>query len=773
MERAMTKRPWCPVLLVWLVVLSLPAVAQETAAPAGAVTGVVQGPDGARLPGVAITLSASGVVAQVVSGDMGAYRISGLRPGRYRVRAELQGFRAAETEFQLAAQESATIDLRLPLDALVETVNVVGSAERASVEPARIRESGARDVGESLAGLAGVWKVRRGAIASDIVVRGYQNDNLTVLIDGARLYGACPNNMDHTAFHVDFAEVDRVEIGKGPFDLKNQGGLGAAVNIVTKRPGEGFHANPQLSFGSYGYVNPSVTASFGTRSVAGLAGYSYRAADPYKDGDGRSFLQPANYKSSALTGRAYDVDTAWTRVDLARGTAHGLQFGYTRQRAGEVLYPYLQMDAVYDNADRANLAYELKRSIGFITAAHAQAYATRVEHWMTDDKRLTSNGMARAYSMATMARTDTGGGKVEVLVPGATIGFEMYQRGWDTKTQLAMMKYQEQASIPNVTVTSAGVYAEYSKPIGEAVRLDLGGRIDRTRSEADPALANTTLYTAYHGASQTSAVDTYPSGKVRLSYKLTSALTLSGGLGHTVRVPDPQERYFALRRAGTDWVGNPFLRPVQNTGVEMNLAYRAGRLYLNGNLHRDALTDAIGIYNQARRMAVAGMTNASARSYRNVSATMSGVEVDGVFPVTDRLFLSGDVSVTRGKQEVDPAAGVNSEWLSEMPPARSRLALRYERRGSARGLFAEVEGIYSAAQNHVDTDLKESPTPAYAIANLRVGGNLWRMRLAVGVGNLFDETYTEHLSYQRDPFRTGVKVYEPGRNVYANVSLVF
>jgi iron complex outermembrane receptor protein len=763
----------CSWLVALLALSSMPAWAQDTTA-AAAVRGVVQGPDGARLPGVAVTVTREGeAVAQVVSGEQGAFRVSGLQPGRYRLRGELQGFRASETSFDAGTSEPATVDLRLSLEALSETVDVVGSAERASVEPARIRESGARDVGEALGTLAGVWKVRRGAIASDVVVRGYQNDNLTVLIDGSRLYGACPNNMDHTAFHVDFAEVERVEIGKGPFDLKNQGGLGAAVNIVTKRPGEGFHANPQISFGSFGYVNPSVTASFGTARVAALAGYSYRAADPYEDGDGRSFLQPANYKTTALGGRAFDVNTAWTRLDLARGTDHGLQVGYTRQRAGVVLYPYLQMDAVYDNADRVNLTYDLKRPMGFITALHAQGYATRVDHWMTDDKRVTSTGMAKPYSMATMAKTHTGGGKAEVLVPGATIGFEMYQRGWDTRTQLAMMKYQEQASIPDVTVTSAGVYAEYSRPFGDAIRLDLGGRVDRTRNEADPALANTPLYLAYHGAAQTSALDTYPSGKVRLSYKLAAALTLSGGVGHTVRVPDPQERYFALRRAGSDWVGNPFLRPVKNTGVELNLAYRAGRLFLNANLHRDALSDAIGVYNQARRIAVSGITNPSARSYRNVDATMSGVEIEGVFPVTDRLFLAGDVSVTRGTQHVDPAAGVNSPWLSEMPPARSRLALRYEQRGSRRGLFAELEGIYSAAQDHVDTDLKESPTPAYAIANLRVGGNVWRFRVAIGVANLFDDTYMEHLSYQRDPFRTGAKVYEPGRNVYTTVAMVF
>ena len=30
--------------------------------------------------------------------------------------------------------------------------------------------------------------------------------------------------------------------------------------------------------------------------------------------------------------------------------------------------------------------------------------------------------------------------------------------------------------------------------------------------------------------------------------------------------------------------------------------------------------------------------------------------------------------------------------------------------------------------------------------------------------------YFEHLSYQRDPFRSGARVYEPGRNLFVNLS---
>ena len=219
------------------------------------------------------------------------------------------------------------------------------------------------------------------------------------------------------------------------------------------------------------------------------------------------------------------------------------------------------MDATSDDADRLNLTYDLRSERGFVKAVRVQGYATRVEHSMTDELRQTAVGMARPYSMATTATTASLGTKAEVVLKGVTAGVEAFRRGWNAETQLAMMKYAPQFSIPDVTLTSVGVFAEYSRPLGNELTLDLGGRVDRTDSRADAAKANTDLYLAYQGRSQTSASDVYPSGKVRLAYKPTTGLTISGGVGRTARVPDPQERFFALKRMGSDWVGNPFLAP--------------------------------------------------------------------------------------------------------------------------------------------------------------------------------------------------------------------
>lgn len=147
-----------------------------------------------------------------------------------------------------------------------------------------VRESPARDMGEALRQVEGLSYVRKGAIANDVVIRGLQRDNINVLIDGVRLYGACPNRMDSPAFHFDFAEVEQIRIVKGPYDVENAGSLGGLVDAVGKKPKKGFGSDLSFTYGSYDSVNASGTASYGTDRIDGLLGYAYKYSKPPESG---------------------------------------------------------------------------------------------------------------------------------------------------------------------------------------------------------------------------------------------------------------------------------------------------------------------------------------------------------------------------------------------------------------------------------------------------------------------------------------------------------
>src|SRR3990167_10747819 len=119
---------------VFLFVLLALGAAPRVAAQGGAsavVSGVVADTQGGVLPGVTVTLrnEATGTVRTAVSEPNGRYRFGGLQPGRYSLRAELDGFAPAEiASLTLTIGLAATANLSMAVRGLQESVTVTGQA---------------------------------------------------------------------------------------------------------------------------------------------------------------------------------------------------------------------------------------------------------------------------------------------------------------------------------------------------------------------------------------------------------------------------------------------------------------------------------------------------------------------------------------------------------------------------------------------------------------------------------------------------------------------
>jgi len=678
---------------------------------------------------------------------------------------------ATEVRRAFAEGDQVALELRLDLALVRERVEVVAESPTGGLEAREIREGFARDAGEALARLEGVEMLRKGGLGADVVLRGFKGENLNLLIDGHRLHGACPNRMDPPAFHVDFAEIERIEVRKGPFDIR-RGGLGGTVDIVTRRPDPGLRASAEAVTGSAGYLAPSLALSYGGARASAKAGYAERRGDPYRSGGGVRFTEllapaaTAAYLPGERDGRAFDVATGWAGISWHPAAGQRLELTATRQEAGAQLYPYLQMDAEFDDATRALLGWSLQRGGSRLSALSASLSWAEVDHDMTDRRRVSSTGAPAGYSMVTSANSSVLSGRAEAALAGGwTLGLESWQRGWDAEARLPGMAYRPQASLPDVEARTTGLFAHWQRPLGAAWSLDAGLRLDRALVEADPDLAAVDLFRAYHGTSSLSAGDTLPAAHLVLAWAPSESWRLSLGVGRAARAPDPQERYFGLRRAGSDWVGNPGLEPSENSEVDLGLAWRSGGLSLEVDLFAAWIDDAVAVVDVAKREPVPGVMNSRARSYVNTDQRLRGGEARLRWALGERWLLSSGLSFVRGRQDLSAERGITDPDSPEIPPLAGRLALRYE---GARG-FAEVEGGAAARQDRVDTGLGETPTPGWATLSLRAGAEAGRFSLLAGVENLFDREYRRHLSYQRDPFRAGVQVPEPGRTYTLSV----
>ncbi len=654
---------------------------------------------------------------------------------------------------------------------MLDEITVRGQKEspkEESLSIREVRESPARDMGEALKQVEGINIVRKGAIANDIVLRGFQKDNINVLIDGVRLHGACPGRMDPPAFHYDFAEIEQVKVIKGPYDLTNPGGLGGMIDAQTKKPGMGFGADANMGYGSWNATNASLTGSYGKEKYDVLLGYAYKYSDVPESGDGKKFTEiyPATnrnrYKADAVDSKAYEINTGWIKLGVNPTANSRSEISYTYQDADHVLYPYLKMDADYDNAHRLNWSHRLQKVSTLLQDLKMQIYWDKVEHLMDDRLRDSSNpppaAVNRFYSMQTDAKTQVIGMKLNAALatgPGTLkTGVDYYNRNWDAVNRRAgYFAYRDVAMIPDVSIDNLGIFGEYEIPLGKEFALKGGLRGDLTWVEA--AKGNT-LVTA---GTKRDFADV--SANLQLTYTPVKGLDIFTGIARGTRTPDQQELFLDVPVAVPSataiyWHGNKDLKSTVNHQVDLGAKYSTERFYVNTSVFYSDLQDYINFYQ--------GPT-AFHKSYQNIHATMWGAELGSQVSLDYDLFLRGSMSYVEGRNESADRP------LSEIPPLKGSVSVRYDN-GT---FFLEAQENLALEQDNVDSGLNETATAGWATTDLKTGYNAKGFTLIVGVNNLLDKQYFSHLSYARDPFASGVglKVPEGGRNVYFSVGYKF
>src|SRR5919106_349705 len=116
---------------LWTIALVLTV---STSAFAQTFTGGLRGTvsdAGGVIPGVTVQLINEGtnVTRETVSNEQGAYDFSAVNPGSYTVKATLSGFKAHENRgIRIGTQQFVTLDIRLEVGQLQETITVSGEA---------------------------------------------------------------------------------------------------------------------------------------------------------------------------------------------------------------------------------------------------------------------------------------------------------------------------------------------------------------------------------------------------------------------------------------------------------------------------------------------------------------------------------------------------------------------------------------------------------------------------------------------------------------------
>lgn len=194
----------------------------------------------------------------------------------------------------------------------------VNSTRSANVQTSQVsgehwRSRGAVGLAELLEDAEpGLALVRKAGMSNDVVLRGLGGDDVSVTLDGRKIYCACSNRMDPPLSHAIAENAGKVEIAAGPFSLRRAGSLGGHINVQSTEIQSGYHGSGELRYGSFNETSVSMWGSVGTDNVAIRVQGAWMASDPYENGDGVKITElptgNAAYLPAVVDDRAY---TAW------------------------------------------------------------------------------------------------------------------------------------------------------------------------------------------------------------------------------------------------------------------------------------------------------------------------------------------------------------------------------------------------------------------------------------------------------------------------------
>ncbi len=235
-----------PVFILLLLICPLVALAQQGTAEIG---GKVVDPQGAVLPGVSIVLTNedTGVVRETMSTADGSYFASQMIPGRYRITAKLEGFRALDRRgVTLTVGQTTNLDLPMEVGALAETLTVTGEAPLIDLSSAEIGgHISAAEITE-LPAFSRSYMAFVGNVPGAVFVptEGFLNDTMlangqsaaanSVSMDGATNIDDLRGSNVGGQARVPNEALQEVQVITNQFDAEYGRASGAVINAVTK-----------------------------------------------------------------------------------------------------------------------------------------------------------------------------------------------------------------------------------------------------------------------------------------------------------------------------------------------------------------------------------------------------------------------------------------------------------------------------------------------------------------------------------------------------------
>jgi iron complex outermembrane receptor protein len=620
----------------------------------------------------------------------------------------------------------------------------------------------ATDGADYLQSIPGFSSIKSGGTNGDVTFRGMFGSRIKILSDGSENLGACPARMDAPTSYIQPESYDRITVVKGPQTVQ-YANTGSAATVIFERQ------KPQLSqdknylgqasvlIGSFGRLDHNVEAAVGDEKKYIRLNANRSVADSYQDGAGNSVPSAWERWNTDLAFGWTPNDDTW--IELTGGKADG-----------EAEYAGRSMDGSQFARESLGLRFEKKNLTEVIKKVEGQVNYSYNDHVMDNFRLRTPPTVEMNHGGMMMEMPNPS----EMQVTRRTLNSRLAMTSeWDKLSLIAGVDSQQNhhagsmksmmMNMPlstNMKFYSYGAFGELSYQLNEAYKLVTGARIDQV--EIDALKLND------------ERKETLPSGFIRLENQYPEHNAKSYiGLGYVERVPDYWELFSTAH--GNTGMSKPTFNDLDTEKtLQLDMGYQQehGAFSLWTSAYAGLVNDFIllSYHNHATDHGHGSSFSAGAK---NVDAVIAGAEAGVGYQFTDAI--QADISTMYAWGEITD----NNDPLPQIAPLEGRFNLRYVQNQYSLGLLwravAKQDRINLNKGNIVGYDIGESK----GFSTLALNATYKVMNdvdLAVGIDNVLNKTYTEHLN------KLGVGVdgqvgteqfNNTGRNYWARISMKF
>ena len=755
-----------------------PPAPQPPAAGPGEVRGViVDAASGAPIPraSVAVRTKANVIAAGAIAGPDGAFRIQGLRPGSYALRATFLGFGPVVQEVTITPAaplvDAGTIKLAR---VAVQLTGVTVQEERdaVSVEPdrnsyrAKAVAPAATNASEVLDAVPSVQVDGDGKVS----LRG--NENVAVQINGrptpitgaqlASYLKSLPANI-----------VERVEVVPNPSARYDPEGMAGIINIVLKQNTDlglstalmvgAAQTDRYNASGNVGYQRgrfssmSNVGVNKDVRNIAGVnererlgalraaVAFTDQDIDGEQDNAGQNFTTSIDWKlnardllSNAFTVNHRDGIDASSSAYFERDGARTLTDRYDRLRTTDSRALMLDYTAAFKRSFTPR-THELSAELR-VSGSHDEEVSTL---W----RQTVGGTVARNDGEIdeTDSRVRNFSGQLDYVRPlGKKAKLETGYKGTARRLDRDFLVRKDAlgtgdwipSDLSNALDFEEQVHAVYGVASATRGKLDLQAGLRAEYADRQVSLAGDEYPFAYRSL--------YPSGVV--TYNWSQFLQTKASYSRRVRRPGSQElnpfpSFFDTHNV---FLGNPNLSPEYTDALELGLmrTFRKGNLQLSPFYRRTQNVIRVDI-NTADTVDGREVTSVS---FRNLATSNSwGTDLNGSLRLGPRLNAFGALNVFRMVTDGGSSSVVGSDAIAWSTRFNASTELTKSFMVQAMWFYRapmKIErGEFSSVQS-VNLVLRQKLRGDKAIATLRFSDpfNTQRFRITTGDDNIIQFT---------------------------------